>query len=217
VSDVQAPVLTDGSSPEAPRSPAPWYRRRAFLVGASVAVVVAITVITDLPVQTSRASDIAAERSVMKEVNGDIAPCALGAHEAFAIYGQAQQGTLSASDRAAVPGLLRDDQSACSFTNNSIYDLSNIEVPGSPAGKHLGNLVGAATLWVTSDALGAIEDIQTLVDQPTDNKALTDLGTRERQLAVDRRGADDELRAANRVLGARLPLPDLPALPIPTR
>ena len=33
--------------------------------------------------------------------------------------------------------MLRDDQTACSFTNSSIYDLSNVEGTETPAGKRI--------------------------------------------------------------------------------
>ena len=100
-----------------------------------------ITVLTDLPVSTSRANDISAERSVMSEVNTDLAACALAVHQAIGIWNlQAAHGSPPA-DRAPTPGLLSDDQTACSFTNESIYDLANIQVPGTPAGKHLGQMV----------------------------------------------------------------------------
>jgi hypothetical protein len=192
--------------------PTPWRRRRALLVGGAVVVILAITVLTDLPVNTSRSQDIAGERSVMQELNADIAPCALAVHQALGIWGLQASHTLTASDRANTPGLLSDDQSACSFTNESIYDLTNIEVPGSPAGKEIGDLVATATLWTTSDALRAIEDVQTLMTNPTDAKALGSLSVEERRLAADRRSANAEDGAADRILDTRLPRPDMPAL-----
>ena len=62
---------------------------------------------------------------------------------------------------------MSDDQTACSFTNEDIFDLTGIQVPGTPAGKQLGQMVATATLWTTSDALRAIEDVQTLMSDPT--------------------------------------------------
>jgi len=67
-----------------------------------------------------------------------------------------------------------------------------------------------ATLWTTSDALGAIEDIQTLFDRPHDATALADLPRREAALAKDRAQAFGDVEAANRILGAHIPLPDMP-------
>jgi len=201
-------------TPAEKKSP-PWYRRRAVLVGGAVVVILVITVLTDLPVSTSRSADIASVRSVMRELNSDIAPCALAAHQALGIWALQATGSLTSSGRASTPGLLSDDQSACSFTNQSIFDLTNIEVPGSPAGKDMGDLVATATLWTTSDALRAIEDVQTLMTDPTDAKALNNLSVEERQLAADRRSANAEVQSVDRTLDTRLTPPDMPALPQP--
>jgi len=211
-----ATIPSDQSAPgDRPKAPQ-WYRRRAPLLAIGVVVVVVITVLSDIPVHSSKSQEITAERGVMSEINSDIGPCALGAHETFEIWDGEVSGTLSAADRAAAPGLLRDDQAACSFTNDSIFQLSDVEVPGSAAGKHLGALVGTATLWATSDALGAIEDVQTLVAHPDDAAARRDLATKERAAAADRQAALADTAAADRILGVLLAAPDLPALPSPT-
>jgi hypothetical protein len=185
------------------------------LLAIAVIAVVTVTVLSDIPVHSSKSQEISAERGVMSQINSDIGGCALAAHETFQIWGGEESGTLTAADRAAVPGLLRDDQAACSFTNDSIFQLSDVEVPGSAAGKHLGALVGTATLWATSDALGAIEDVQTLVSHPDDRTAIRDLAIKERAAAADRQTALGDTAAADRILGIRLPAPDLPALPTP--
>ncbi|MGP8156334.1 MAG: hypothetical protein ACLQMT_05700 [Candidatus Acidiferrales bacterium] len=197
--------------------PTPWYRRRGLMVGAAVVVLLVVTVLTDLPVTTSRAQDIASERSVMSELNADVGPCALAVHQALGIWALQASNTLTAIARSDTPGLLSDDQSACSFADESIFDLSNIEVPGSPAGKDLGDLVATTTLWTTSDALGAIEDVQTLMTDPADARALDRLSTQEHRLASDRETAHAEEGAADRTLDTRLPPADLPALPQPSR
>jgi hypothetical protein len=111
--------------------------------------------------------------------------------------------------------MLRDDQDACSFTSSSIYDLSNVEGTGTPAGKEINQLVVVTTTWATSDALAAIEDIQTLSTDPRNAAALADLPKREATLAQDRARADGLVTSADRILHAHLPMPDLPALPQP--
>lgn len=212
------------ATPEGPAQPGlepkparPWYRRRAPLLAAGVVVVVGVTVLSDIPVHSSKSQEISADRAVMNQINGDLAGCALAAHESFEIWGTEVSGALTPSDRAAGPGLLRDDQTACSFTSDPIFELSSdVEVPGSAAGKHLGALVGTATLWATSDALGAIEDIQSLFVHPDQSATLADLADKERAAAADRREALAEMAAADHILGVRLPEPDLPALPTPT-
>jgi hypothetical protein len=109
--------------------------------------------------------------------------------------------------------MMRDDQTACSFTSSEIFDLSNVEGTGTPAGKNVGNVVNVATLWATSDALGAIEDIQNLQGDPRHRATITDLSKREAALARDRAQADADVAAADRILRAKLPMPGLPNLP----
>lgn len=149
----------------------------------------------------------------MTEVNTDIAPCAFAAKESFEIHAQQLAGSLTTADEQQAPSLLRQDLAACSFTDDSIYELSSIEVPGSSAGKRLGDLVATATEWATSDALGAITDLETLFSHPNDKSAQRDLSTRERTLASDRAAAFADISAADQILGTRLQEPDMPALP----
>ena len=102
------------------------------------------------------------------------------------------------------------DQSACSFTSEGIFDLSNIQVPGTPAGKHLGQMVGFATLWTTSDALRTIEDVQALMANPNDAAAASSLTVENGQLASDRRNALAEEAAADHLLATHLAGVDMP-------
>ncbi len=190
-----------------------WERHRALAIGVAVLVIALITVITDLPTPTTRASDIGAERAVMSEVNSDLQPCAYSVKQALGIWSLQAKHQLSAADRAPTPGLLSDDQSACSFTNEGIYDLTNnIDTPGTAAGKQLGNLVATATLWVTSDALAAIEDVQRLLGDPHDHAAASNLSKEEAQLASDRHTALAEENAADRDLDTQLQPVDLPSV-----
>jgi hypothetical protein len=190
-----------------------WERRRGLAIAAAVLVIALITVITDLPTPTTRASDIGAERAVMTEVNSDLQPCAYSLKQALGIWSLQEKHQLSAADRAPTPGLLSDDQSACSFTNQGVYDLTNnIDTPGTAAGKQLGNLVATATLWITSDALAVIEDVQRLLGDPHDAAAMSNLSKEEAQLAADRRTALAEENAADRDLNTRLQPVDLPSV-----
>ena len=203
-------TVTD-APPVAKKQPL-WQRHRRLAIAAAVLVVALITVLTDLPTPTSRASDIAAERSVMSEVNSDLQPCAYAVRQALGIWTLQAHHQLSAAERAPTPGLLSDDQSACSFTNQGVYDLSNIQVPGTAAGKELGQLLATAMLWTTSDSLRAIEDVQTLMNQPNDAGALRDLSREEAQLAADRRNALADETAADRDLDTHLQPVNLPAI-----
>jgi hypothetical protein len=76
--------------------------------------------------------------------------------------------------------------------------------------------VNTLNLWVTSDALAAIEAIMTLTKDPTNAAALSELTSAERLLASDRRALGSEIDAADTSLGgANLPALGLPSLPVP--
>jgi hypothetical protein len=170
--------------------------------------VVAAAVISDLPTQASRTADIQAETTVIGEINTDVSPCVFAVGEALTLYADETSGTLTAAHRAQIPGLLRDDQDACSLTDQSIYDLSDIESPGGTAGNSVGDALDTATVWTTSDALGAIETIQALTDGP-DAKARVRLRLDEGLMTSDRKKADAEIHAADKALRATLPLVNL--------
>jgi hypothetical protein len=194
----------------------PFYKRRSVVVTAAVLAVAAVTVVTDLPTSTSVASQLSSDKAVMQQVNSDVAPCAFAASESFTLYADEQGHSLSKSDRGRIPGLLNDDQDACSFTSEQIYDLaSDLDIPNSSSGKPLGQMAGTVTLWATSDALSAIELIQTLSNDPGNGSALNQLNKEEALLASDRAKAEAELRSADQVLGTDLPALSLPALPDP--
>ena len=201
--------MTDATTSSKEKAPL-WQRHRGLVIAAVVFVVLLITVISDLPVSTSRADDISAERSVMSEVNSDLGPCALGVRQAIGIWKLQAAHALTAAERAPTPGLLSDDQTACSFTDESIFDLTDISVPGTPAGKELGQMIATATLWTTSDSLRSIEDVQTLMSDPTDASAKRNLADEEKQLTTDRATAIAQENAADRALAVRLPTVDLP-------
>ena len=159
------PAASPGSSPgtPGPTSPAaPWYRRRVFLLVVGVVVVVAVAVISDLPTGASRSADIQAETTVIGQINTDIAPCVFAVHEAQNLYSRETSDTVTSADRAQIPGLLRDDLDACSLTDQSIYDLSDVESPGGAAGDRVADALNTATVWTTSDAVGVIATIQAL-------------------------------------------------------
>jgi hypothetical protein len=190
-----------------------WFKRTWVLAAAAVAVVAIASVAVDLPSHTTVATDTADQTSIMQQINDGIDGCSYGVKETFTIYQDLRKGSLSSSDRSEVPAMMRDDQTACSFTRSDIYDLSNVEGTGTPAGKNIGNVVNVVTLWATSDALGAIEDIQSLYSDPGDGSALKNLSKQEGALARDRATADADVTAADRILKANLPMPDLPDLP----
>lgn len=206
------PFTLEGIIAQEPVKPV-WYKRAWVLATGAVVAVVVASVLVDLPSKTTVATDTADQTAVMKQINSAIAGCSFGVAETFTIYQALQKHSLSASNKAETPSMMRDDQSACSFTSSSIFDLSNVQGTGTAAGKNIGQVVNVATLWATSDALGAIEDIQTLTANPGDATALADLSKRQVALAQGRTQARNYVLAADRILNARLPMPDMPALP----
>ncbi|HUC14740.1 MAG TPA: hypothetical protein VMS00_09840 [Acidimicrobiales bacterium] len=200
-------------------SPArPWYRRKSFLVPAVSAVIVAAIVVSDLPQPNSRAAEISNSASVVSQVNENVGPCSFALSESFTIYDDLVSGSLTPSEQGQVPRLLNDDQSACSFTDNSIYNLSTMDVPGGTYGNDLGQIVTVVTLWATSDALAAIEEIQVLDATPADLKARRSLAQEVRALGHDRAQAVAELQAVDTLLHthlAALHLAQTPVLPSP--
>ena len=155
-SDLPAdPFTLEGIVAQVPEKPV-WYRRAWVIATAAVVAVVVASVLVDLPTTTNKVTDAADQTAIMKEINTDLAPCAYGITETLAIYRDQQAHTLTPSDTTESPSMMRDDQEACSFTSSSIYDLSNVEGTGTPAGKDVTRVITVATLWTTSDALGAI-------------------------------------------------------------
>lgn len=193
----------------------PWYRRRGVLAAGVVAVLVVVTVVTDLPQHASPRQQAASADAVVKAVNTDVHPCTFAVKETFQLYADESKPWVSADDKARIPRMMTDDQSACSFTNSTIFALATITTPGSAAGRDIGDVVNTVTLWVTSDALAAIEQIQALTAHPGDAGARARLAREERLLASDRAKAEADVTAAEHVLGARLTRPDLPRLPVP--
>jgi hypothetical protein len=183
----------------------PWYKGRAWLVSAALVVVVAITVFTDLPQHSTRSGQISDAARVMAQVNSDVGPCSNALGESLTIYNDLSAHTLTPSEVNQVPGRLRDDQAACSFTDDSIYQLSTVDVPGSASGKYMGQVVSTVTWWAAADALAAIEEIQAVDSSPADVKATTRLEHFERLLASERAQAESELGAADSLLQTRLP------------
>ena len=208
------PFTLEGIIAQEPVKPV-WYRRGWVLVAVAVTVLIVASVLVDLPTNTTPATDAADQVAVMKQINSAISGCSYAAKETFTIYQDLQAHSLSAADVALTPAMLRDDQSACSFTSSSIYDLSNVEGTGTPAGRDINQVVNVATIWATSDALAAIEDIQTLSTDPGNARARADLSKRDTTLAQDRAKADGLVASAEHILHATLPRPDLPQLPPP--
>jgi hypothetical protein len=213
--------MSDQSAPGFPAAPSgggaaqPWYRRRGSLVAAAVVAILVVAVVTDLPTPDNRASDIAAAKTVIGQISTDLAPCTNAAGEAFQLYAFQTAGTITSSERANAPGWLSQDIVACSFANAQVFDLSNINIPGTASGKQLGDALSWATQWATSDALDAMNAIQTLMANPTDATARTTLLTQWHLMVVHRGYADRSIETASTLLTISLPSLGLPSIPEP--
>jgi hypothetical protein len=201
--------------PDTARDPQPWYRRRAGLVAGAVVAILVVTVLTDLPAPDNRASDIAAAKTVISQTSTDLAPCANATGEAFQLYGFRTAGTITGYQRANAAQWLNQDVVACSFANAQVFDLSNVDVPGTPSGKLLGDMLSWATQWATSDALNAMDAIEKLMVDPNDAAERATLQTQWHLMAVDRAHADHSLQAAAASLETPLPTLGLPQIPRP--
>jgi hypothetical protein len=191
-----------------------WYKRPRFLIALAVIVVLAVSVITDLPRHITTAQDAAEQNDSIHQINTDVAPCVFAVQQSFSFYQEQVNGTLSAAHLKQVPALLVGNQTACSFASGGIYDLTNnIQVNDTTAGKHIDSMLSAIVTWSTSDALGAIEDIQYLFAHPGNTVKIKKLTLREALLAQDKVKIDGDFAAAEQILGLELKKPKIPALP----
>jgi hypothetical protein len=207
-------TVPPGIYDEPPPKKRRWYKSGAVIVVAAILVVGGASVVADLPHHATRAQRIDTVDTVIRSVDTGIHPCTYAIDQAFTIYQRDASGTLDASQKAQVPGLVSQDAQACSFANQSVVNIATITIPGTTAGQHLSSVVKSVFEWMTSDAVGAMDDLESLISNPHDTSALDNLAKQERRLAGDRAAADRAMAAANRALGdAHVPAPALPKLP----
>lgn len=206
---MSSPGSTSPFAPPGPPRAEPWYRRRTVLLGGGVAIIVAIAIVTDLPTSATRASQISTATAFIQEVNSDLAPCDYALNEAYGFRQDLLNHSLTQSQLGQLPGLLRDDEEACSYADESIQDLTSIESPGTDANRELGDMLSSVTQWSTYDALSAIDAIQNLSNQPTSQRYAAQLVHDTALLASDRASAESSVLAAGEVLHTTLREVDL--------
>ena len=190
-----------------------WYRRPWVLATIALIVVVAISVVIDLPRPITKAQDVASQNASIKEINGDLAECAFAVKESFSFYDMNVSGKLTSSDLAQVPTLLTGDETACSFASEPVYDLTNnIQVQDTKSGKHIDRMLSVVERWITDYALASIRDIQYLFNHPGDAQTIRHIAVQERQLALERTKALNDEIQADRVLGVHLIVLKIPPL-----
>lgn len=191
-----------------------WYRRPWFLVAAGVALVVGVSVLTDLPHHITRAQDAGDQASAMRQINYDLKTCDFSVQEAFKFYRLEVAKKLTASQFHLVNDTyLQQERVSCSFATGPLTDMTgNLQIVDTAAGKQIEKVRLTVVRWINHDARTAIEDIITLFAHPGDAKALHDLGVEEDFMAQDRQTALGYLANAEGVLGQNLPSLDLPVL-----
>lgn len=196
-----------------------WYKRPWFLTTAAVIVVVAVSVVTDLPHPISKAEDASQQNASIKQINADTKACAYAVKDdAFSFYTKQVTGKLSAANRTQAITLLVNDQTACSFASNGLSDLTNnLQVNLTSAGKYIVSMAKEDQMWMTGYALAAIIDIQFLFVHPANQKKIADLTIQQTRLSATRHKALADLAHAQAIVTpwklAQLDLPELAHLP----
>lgn len=191
-----------------------WYKRPWFLITVVVMVIVAISLITDLPRPITKAQDAASQNATIKQINSDLKPCAFAVSESISFYNKDLAGKLTSSDLAQVPSLLVGDQTACSFASQPVYDLTNnLQVTDTTAGKHIDRMLSVVEQWITDYALASIGDIQFLFSHPGDQTKIGNLTSQEVKLTANRTLALSDESSAEKILGTTLVPLKLPTLP----
>ena len=190
-----------------------WYRRPWVLASLALIVIIAISVVIDLPHRITPAQDQASQNASIKEINTDLADCAFAVKESFSFYNMDVRHQLTTSDLGQIPTLLTGDETACSFASEPVYDLTNnLQVDDTKSGKHIDRMLSAVERWITDYGLASIRDIQYLFNHPGDAQTIRHLATQERQLANERTIALNDEAQATRALGRPLIALKIPSL-----
>ncbi|MDH2903221.1 MAG: hypothetical protein PXZ08_04625 [Actinomycetota bacterium] len=182
-----------------------WYRRPWFMATVGIIVVVAISVITDLPHPVTKAQDASQQNAVIKQINGDTAPCVFALKESFSFYKSEINHTLLAANLPVVRNYLLEDQTVCSFASGPVYDMTNnIQPIKTAAGKEVDHAMAATVKWITYDAVGAIVAIRNYFGTSPFHLSDNKLAQSESALAMDRATINNSINAASSLLGTTL-------------
>ncbi len=191
-----------------------WYRRPWFMATVGIVLVVAISVVTDLPRHVTNAQDISQQNAVIKQINGDTAPCVFALKESFSFYRSERNHTLLAANLPVVKNYLLEDQTACSFASGPVYDMTNnIQPIDTAAGKKVDSAMAATVKWITYDAVGAIVAIRNYFGSTPFHLSDQKLSQSENSLAIDHATIVNDLSAASSLLGHALTPINIPTLP----
>lgn len=191
------------SSRGAVRRPRPWYVRRAMLAGAVVVALIAVAVITDIPTRENHSQRVSDARGFLSEAYGYLDSCNVALTEAFSIGAQVASHRLTAADLFRVPDLLRDDNIACSYTNDDVFQLASMTIPRSLVDSN--KFATAVLSWIVPDAYGVTNALITLTSKPGNPAASAELRKYDARLTADRATAERTLAAMEHQLGTPLP------------
>jgi hypothetical protein len=191
-----------------------WYRRPWFLATVGIILVVGVSVITDLPHPISKAEDASQQNGVIKQINGDSAPCIYAVKESFSFYRQELNHTLAAVNLKTVKNYLLEDQTICSFASGPVSDMTNnIQVSDTNPGKKVDSALASTVKWITYDGVATILDIRNYFGTTPLHMNTSDLIKNENLLASDRAAEIADVQSASAMLGIPLTPINLPALP----
>lgn len=191
-----------------------WYRRPWVLITAVIALVVAVSVVTDLPHPISNAQNVSDQNAALRQINFDLKTCNYSITEAFNFYRLDVNKKMNRSNyNLAVNTYLPEDRQSCSFVSSALADMTgNLQIVDTTAGKQIEKVRLIVVRWIDHDAQNAIKDIIVLFTHPNDATSLHDLTIEENYLAQDRQTALAYLGRASAALGATLVNLNLPTL-----
>jgi hypothetical protein len=190
-----------------------WYRRPWIIATLVVVLVVAISVITDLPHPVTKAEDTSDQNGVIKQINGDTSTCIYALKESFSFYREELAHTLQTSNFSVVKNYLLEDQTACSFASGSVYDMTNnIEPFDTSAGKKVDSAYQVTVKWITYDAVAAIIDIRNYFGATPFHMNTASLITNENALANERAEEVSDIDEASSILGTTLTPINIPVI-----
>ncbi len=190
-----------------------WYRRPWFLVTVGIVIVAGISIITDLPHPITKAEDASQQNGVIKQINGDAAPCVYAINESFNFYRQEVAHTLAASNLSVVRNYLLEDQTICSFASGPVSDMTNnIEISDTKPGKKIDAALASTVKWITYDGVGAILDIRNYFLKAPFHVDTASLAKYQNMLAADRAAVVADVQSASAMLGVTLTPINIPVL-----
>ncbi|MGH9303301.1 MAG: hypothetical protein ACRDZ5_02690, partial [Acidimicrobiales bacterium] len=137
--------------------------------------------------------------------------CVAGLKESFGVEHLVLSGQATSSEHATIPKLLSDDWSACSLTDDNVYQMeANLTVPTFTGGSELVKVNRALYAWETVGAHETIGVLERLLGPPTNLSVQGQLTKAERVLTGERSRVEAARAKAAQAIGASLPVLGLP-------